>query len=60
MGHFCGPGDPGAETGGGPEAERGGGPAAGTELGGPDLAAPARAGEQMKSEILKSYGSLIR
>ena len=47
---FCGPDAPGAETGGGPEAEKGGGRVAGAGPGGPDLAAPARAGEQMKSE----------
>lgn len=42
------PGAPGAETGGGPEAETEGGQAAGAEPEGPDLAAPARAGKQMK------------
>lgn len=48
----CCPGAPEAETGGEPEAEKGGGLAAEPEPGGPDLAAPARAGE-MKSEDLQ-------
>lgn len=42
------PGAPGAETGGGPEAETEGGQAAAVEPGGPDLAAPARAGKRMR------------
>lgn len=44
---LCRPGAPGAESGGGPEAETGGGRAAGAEPAGPDLVAPARAGDQM-------------
>lgn len=51
---FCCAGAPGVERGEGQEAERGGGPAAGPELAGPDLEAPARAGDQMKSETLET------
>lgn len=53
------PDAPGAETGGGPEAEKGGGRVAGAGPGGPDLAAPARAGEQMKSQGARRKTFLI-
>lgn len=49
-------GVPEAETGGEPGAEKGGGLAAEPELGGPDLAAPLKAGE-MKSENLQKKSS---
>lgn len=55
---FC-PGAPGAEIGGGPEAETGGGRAAGTGAGGLVLEAPAKAEEQMKSEVLRKKNHLM-
>ena len=55
---LCCPDAPGAEKGGGPGAERGGGLAAGPEQGGPDLVAPARAGER-KSEVF-IYSNMSR
>lgn len=52
-------GVPGAGKGGGPEAERGGGRAAGLEPEGPDLVAPAKAEDQMKSQGAMRKTTLI-